>query len=359
MAYTQHQDPQAFIELFSPLNQVSRKYHPQLATKLRLQSVAAGETIIRKSRNQKLLHFLVDGTVELRESFDKRFDLNHTQPQCKKALESQIADRTSVKAKEDCLVLIANTEHIDQYLSWTQDYTIFYLDEGDISLNDDDLIDDDFQEDWDNVFIRSPLAANLSNRVIHELLTQLEDIYVHKGETIVKAKSRGDYFYIVKEGTAQVQTDSSGPFKGRRFNLRSGSYFGDEALVADTTRNATVTMATDGILARLDISAFDQLIKRHLVHPITDDIRNKQENIRVLDVRLALEYRLGHQKGSANMPINFLRQQMDKLQKAPVYVLTPANDRRAELATYLMRQAGYRAYHDSNPLAAETVAATA
>ncbi|MEE8059857.1 MAG: cyclic nucleotide-binding domain-containing protein [Pseudomonadales bacterium] len=338
-------DPLALIKQFTPLKQVSRKYHQQLATHLRLITVKLGETIIRKSRNTKLVHFLVKGSVEIRESFEVRYSLSHDDTRCENPLETRLQDRSSVKALEECTLLVTHTDQVDQYLTWSQDYTIFYLDEGDFSLRDDDLIDDDFQEDWDNVFIRSPLAANLSPAVIYQLMSRLEDVPVNAGDTIVKTHSPGDYFYIIKQGTVEVQTEATGPFKGESFKLGTGNYFGDEALVADTIRNATVTMTSDGILGRLDIEAFEHLIKLHLVSPLTTEINTQTKNIKVLDVRFPMEYKLGHEAESINIPISVLRKQLDKMKQSLLYVITPANDRRAELATYLMRQAGYQAYH--------------
>lgn len=347
MVHLVKKDPRALIQRFSPLNQISQKYHSQLASQLRMIKVRQGDTIIAKARNTKLLHFLVVGSIDVRESFENRYTIDHKNDLSRQSLESTLADRSSVKAASDCLLLVANTDQIDQYLTWSQDYNIFYLDEGDLSVTDQDLIDDSFQEDWDNVFIRSKLAANLSNRVIHEVLSQLEDIEVKTNEVIVKANSVGDYFYVLKEGMAEVQTESKGPFHGARFKLNPGNYFGDEALVAGTKRNATVTMKSNGVLGRLSIDAFNYLIRQHLVSPLTADMNVSpgDHDVAVLDVRFPIEFKMGHEDGSVNLPINRLRKELGEFKQSLRYIVTPANDSRAELATYLMRQAGFEAYH--------------
>lgn len=350
MTNTITQDPLTYIKQFSPINQIDRKYHSQLTGHLRLQNFAKGELIIRKAGNSKLMHFLVEGSIEVRESFDKRYSHHASDAANEGSIESRLAASCNVKASDDCLVLVANTEHIDQLLTWGQDYTIFYLDEGDVSIADDDMIDDDYQEDWDNVFIRSNLASHLSNSVIHQIMSQLEDVIVAAGEPIVKANTDGDYFYVIKQGRAIVETATEGPFKGERFQLNSGNYFGDEALVAETTRNATVSMATNGVLGRLNIDMFNQLIKQHLVSTIGEEFETRQEEVRIIDVRHPVEYQQGHVNGSDNIPISFLRHKMTGFKESLMYVVTPANDRRAELATYIMRQAGFKAYHLSDHL---------
>ncbi len=348
MTITADQDPLSYIKQFSPINQIDRKYHSQLSGHLRLQTFDKGELIVRKTGSSKLMHFLVEGSIEIRESFDKRHLHHASDSHNEDSIESRLASRCNVKASEDCLVLVANTEHIDQLLTWGQDYTIFYLDEGDVSIADTDMIDDDYHEDWDNVFIRSKLASHLSNSVIHEIMSQLEDVIVAAGEPIVKANSYGDYFYVIKKGRAIVETATDGPFKGERFQLNPGHYFGDEALVAETTRNATVSMASDGVLGRLNIELFNQLIKQHLISTISQGFESQQEEIRIIDVRHPVEYQQGHVNGSDNIPISFLRQKMTEFKDSLMYVVTPANDRRAELATYIMRQAGFKAFHLSD-----------
>lgn len=344
MAHVIQQDPRDFIKRFTPLYQVDRKFHSQLASDLKLITVKAGETIIRKTRTPSLLHFLIEGDIEVRESFEVRYNVSHDDQICGSALEAKLPKQATIKAASACTLLAANANQLDQYLSWSQDYSIFYLDEGEMTIEDVDLIDDNFQEDWDNVFIRSKLAANLPNRAIHQLLSQLEDVEVTTGECVVKANTPGDYFYILKQGFAEVKTLTNGPFKGQSFSLEPGNYFGDEALVAETLRNASVTMSSDGLLGRLPLEAFNHLVKQYLVSPLTEDIDPNAKHVKVIDVRLPLEYKLGHDKNSINLPISFLRQRMDEMKETSLYVMSPADDRRAELATYLMRQAGFEAY---------------
>jgi len=333
-----------YIERFRPLSDVSPKYHSQLADTLSIKQVNNGDPIIRKSNNPDISHFLIEGSIEIRQSFDHRFSISHDSPQCQFSLESQLEERGSVKATQDCTVLVVNTQKLDGFLESSQEMTMTYLDEEHLSLETETMIDDDFNEDWDDVFIRSPLAENLPSMIIHQLFSQIEDTQVNSGECIVKSHSMGDYFYVIKQGIAEVQTAPKGPFKGITIELTAGNYFGDEALVADTIRNASVTMLTDGVLGRLDVDKFDSLIKQHLVTPVTNDIINNEGDAQVIDVRLPVEYRNNHREGSENIPISALRHQMKNLRQPLLYIVSPANDSRSVLATYLLRQAGFKAY---------------
>jgi CRP-like cAMP-binding protein len=342
------------ISRFSPLHKVEPKYFQELAEGMKIEKFSAGKTLFKKNqqgvKGHQLLHFLIDGCVEIRESFDKRHLITADKNSVSKSLESRLPKSGTVKADQDCRILIVNNLLLEQLLSHGQKYTVYYVDEGEVPLTDDTLIDDNFQEDWTEVFLRSHLASNLPNQITHKLLSQLEDVSVKANDRIVKAKTSGDYFYIVKKGTATVVTPANGPFKGSTFPLDAGQHFGDEALVAGTPRNADVIMATDGVVGRLSAELFGELIKPYLIPHLHEKIKTETEYKKVIDVRFAPEYQQSKTNGSDNIPICYLRQQLNNLPKTFLYIVTPANDTRAELATYIMRQAGYNAYYQGDNL---------
>lgn len=341
-------NPESLIEKLVPLNQIDSKYHKQLRKHLKLIHIDSGNLIIRKNHDPKLHHYLIEGSAELRHSFEHRLTLSTAEQHFDKPLEQQLKERSSLKAIENCKILVVNTEQVDQLLAWSQDLNIVYLDESGMGLNDNTLIDDDFQEDWDNAFIRSPLAANLPNTAIHQLLAALEDIEVKAGQQIVKKHTNGDYFYIVKQGLAKVLTEQHGPFKGETFSLEPGSYFGDEALIADTIRNAEVIMQTDGVLGRLSNDHFQALVRPFLLSPAPDEIYQQAEHIEILDVRLPFETKIQPIEKSRNIPIAEFRNHMGEFKESCLYIIAPCDDRRSDLATYLMRQAGFEAYQLSS-----------
>jgi CRP-like cAMP-binding protein len=340
-------DPELYKK-FYPLNEIDSKHHEKLGKKVRLEIIEPNGLIIRKNRNINAQHFLVTGSIEIRESFEHRTQCDSEDPRCAKSLEHGLAERSTIKALSECVVLVADSQHVEQMLSLNQNYTIHHLDDGKLPLPDTAIIDDSFQEDWDNVFIQSPLAANLSHTAIHQLFSSFEEVTVDEGETIVKQNSPGDYFYIIKQGYAEVKTDPYGAYKGESFTLTAGNYFGDEALVAGTIRNSTVTMMSDGVLGRLSHETFNSLIREQLVTATGDQSLLSDGKTRIIDVRFPLEYRNNHHEGSLNIPISKLRKQLGELHSSYRYLVTPVNDCRSELATYLMRQAGLEAYYLHN-----------
>ena len=68
------------------------------------------------------------------------------------------------------------------------------------------------------------------------------------------------------------------------------------------------------------------------------------KDVLLVDVRLPMEYRLGHEPGSLNLPIAQLRKQAPSLNHATLYAVLPEGGVRSELAVHLLNQLGFEAY---------------
>lgn len=335
------------ISRFFPLNLIEEQFHDQLKQNTIISTVKAGEIITKKVKDSSLKHYLISGSIEVRVSFDTRFQFSCDDERCQFPLEDNIEKQGTIRAKEDSKLLIINNEVIDQLKAWSQsyDYEIVHL--HNISdIKNDTLIDDVSDADWTNLFIQSPLASNLSASDLHKLFTRMEIREVKSGEEIVQQNTDGDYFYIIQAGTAEVKTDSNGAYKGKTFELGTGDYFGDEALVADSMRNASVVMSSDGVLGFLNRESFNLIVKDAVVktrdeHTIDGGLADLHHYI---DVRLPIEFKGQHHGKSENIPISHLRKKLDNFDYSKIYLITAEGGRRSELATYLLRQAGFEAY---------------
>lgn len=335
------------LSIFHPLSLIAPKYHDLVLEGCQCKQLKPNEVLIRKPVISTQLHFLIDGSVEARKSFNERHIVSSTDSQACYPLEEQLAETGVIRACSSCKVLVVDADSVDRYLSLSQTdgYKIVHLDEGDAVIQEDVMIDDFFEEDWLENFIRSPLASHLPSEVLHQLFAELEDIDVEKGDVIIEKNTPGDYFYVIKKGTAMVLTDSNGPHGGQTFELGVGQFFGDEALVAETIRNATVVMDGDGKLGRLAADSFNAIIKHNLVLPIEADKLTAADNCQYVDVRLPIEYKHSHREGAQNIPISHLRKQLDFFNVDQTYVITADGGRRSELAVYLLRQAGITSYY--------------
>jgi Cyclic nucleotide-binding domain len=89
--------------------------------------------------------------------------------------------------------------------------------------------------------------ANLPAANIDSLLTCFKRQFVKAGDVIVRQNEPGDYYYVIERGRAQVTRIVAGA-QIELAELKSGDAFGEEALIAETCRNATVTMKTDVLM---------------------------------------------------------------------------------------------------------------
>ncbi len=332
---------------FFPLNTIDKQYFDQLKQQAIISTCKAGEIVTKCGLEGNLHHYLISGEVEIRLAFDNRFTLADDAEQAQFPLEDNIKKQGIIRATQSCQLLIINIDIVDQLKAWSQshNYEIIHLHESH-DIGEDGLINDDLNEDWSNLFIQTPLASNLSACDLHKLFTALEEFDVKAGETIVQCNTNGEYFYIVQSGMAEVITDPNGAYAGKSFELSMGDYFGDEALVADTMRNASVVMRSDGRLGKLHREAFNKIVKEAVVKTkLNHNVDGGMHDLyHYLDVRLPLEFRTEHHLKSENVPISHLRMQLDNMDYSKIYFITPEGGRRSELATYLMRQAGFEAY---------------
>ena len=79
---------------------------------------------------------------------------------------------------------------------------------------------------------------------------QFEEIEVCAGTTVVREGELADYFYVIRTAPPRCQEPGETGDSVVAYLVR-GDTFGEDALLANTTRNATVTMIKDGKLMRL------------------------------------------------------------------------------------------------------------
>lgn len=334
-----------------PMSLVSDKYLPELIKKSLCVSHVKGDVLIKDQTIQSnLRHYLLSGSVELRLSMDDRSELIYCDQEkwCRKPLQDLLTQSGGrITAQSDCEVLIINSDYVDELLACSQTSALSFVHlESGGDLYSDAVIDDQFEEEWMEIFLQTPLAAHLSPSKLHELFQAIEDREVKEGELIVKESTQGNAFYIIKEGLAQVSSAHAGALK-KSVDLFCGDYFGDESLVANTPCNANVTMLENGVLGVLSERAFETLVKPALIKAMSEAQLLDQPNSKDIcwvDVRLPQEFKYGHRRQSVNYPVGSLRQILKKLDTNCCYVITPDGGCRSELAAYLMRQSGLNAY---------------
>lgn len=329
----------SILKQFHPVDLIAEEYLPQLASKALISDVPKGGYIFSAPRNTSLSYYLLSGRVDLRCKLECK-TIDAMDPCCYYPLEEKQPSEASAKALSHCQVLECSRDLIDQLLSWSQSAEYGVVDIS--SRSDGALIEDN---DWMDSLVESPLMQHLSASDMYSLFDRLEDIEVCKGDTIIQQGQAADYFYIIKKGHAEVCLPSAGK---HNILLQPGDYFGEEAMVAETVRSASIHMTTDGVLARLDHDEFNQILRDSLVrHARETQMQVLMDDVStcvVIDVRLRAEFVHGHGEQSRNIPINQLRSKLASFDKSKLYLVSPEGGRRSELATYILCQAGFDAY---------------
>jgi len=186
--------------------------------------------------------------------------------------------------------------------------------------------------------------APLTPENIATLLDRFERVEVKRGGVVVRESQSADYCYLVESGRCLV-TRLVGGVDLELADLRPGDAFGEEALLADTNRNATVTMKTNGMLLRLDKKDFFELLSEPLLDQVSwsEAKRRVANGAQLIDVRFAAEFGHDGLMGAVNIPLNEIRRAIALLDADREYVVYCQSGRRSLAAAFLLSQRGLRA----------------
>lgn len=124
-----------------------------------------------------------------------------------------------------------------------------------------------------------------------------------------------------------------------------GDTFGEEALISDAKRNATVSMLTPGTLMRLAKDDFRTLLNEPLLEWV--DAAQAESIVgrggQWLDVRLPSEFEGFRMQGAINVPLYFIRLKLKSLDRNTHYIVCCDTGRRSSAAAYILNERGFRA----------------
>ncbi len=179
---------------------------------------------------------------------------------------------------------------------------------------------------------------------IEQLLKRFQRIKMKRGQKVIKQGEPGDYYYLIELGRCQVTREVAGA-KVELAELHEGDAFGEEALVSDSVRNATVTMKTDGALLRLGKDDFVGLLSEPLVQKLSP--REARAHVSAgahwLDIRYPAEYQCDGLPGAINVPVNEIRHAVSGLDPDKEYIVYCQTGRRSSAAAFLLSQRGIKA----------------
>ena len=193
--------------------------------------------------------------------------------------------------------------------------------------------------------LRSGAFGQLPVAHIDELLKRFERVKTGRDEIVIREGDEGDYYYVVESGRYQVERLVGGA-KVVLAELKSGEAFGEEALVSEAKRNATVMSLGEGGLLRLDRKHFNELLREPLLRRLS--FEEAAEKVRRgalwLDVRYPSEYQYDKLPGAINVPLAEVRNMFAVLDRSKEYIAYCQSGRRSAAAAFLFAQRGFKVW---------------
>ncbi len=329
--------PEVFATL-DPLSQLPRKQQHELIKRARVLAYNPDELVFQQGDRDPYVFYLLEGELELSANGEivkrirgggdaARYRLARLQPR-----------QLSARAMTPITILRLESQHLDALLS----QCVQGQQRQELEVHD---LHDLETGDWMTSMLQSELFAHIPPANLQQVFARMSAMPVEAGQVIVEQGQEGDYYYIVSQGRCCVSRRLSHTGKSITLaELRPGDSFGEEALVADSCRNATITMLTDGLLMRLTKEDFCEFIKAPILKPV--DFAQGQEaagaGAQWLDVRLPEEYALGHLDAAMNIPLNLLRTQQRKLRHEQHYIAYCNQGNSSAIAAFLLTQFGFR-----------------
>jgi CRP-like cAMP-binding protein len=318
-----------------PLKDMSEAHLAELLNESDVEVLCAGQTLFARGSYDAKHVYLLYGDVDLVDEAGGSslikgrltlLPIAHHQPRLVTAI-----------AASDCSIVRIDSERLDKLLAWSQvaDY---------LQLNVSRQRDLDEDSDWMMTVLKSNLFFKVPPINVEDIFTRLHPQVVYAGDVVIRQGELGDQCYFIKEGEAEVWRHNE---TGRQLlaGISIGRCFGEDALVNEAVRNASVIMRTDGVLMRLDKQDFYRLLKEPLVPSVA--LENFAEQIAggavAVDVRSEEEYSELHLQASVNIPLNLLGIKSRMLDKNRTYIFYCDTGRRSRAAAHLLERQGYKA----------------
>lgn len=322
---------------FSPLDALSPENLKEVAGKAQEVHIKAGRNLFRAGDSTSAQWFLAEGTVELTEADDGTKRVEAGSPDASVALEAGNPARRSAVARTDCKIYKIDRSLLDMMLTWDQT--------GNFSVTELNGETDEGGDDWMVRMLQTQAFRRIPPANIQAIFMRMEPVACRAGEEIIRQGDAGDYFYIVRDGRCEVTRTSKGRAEGIRLaELGPGDGFGEEALISDNPRNATVRMTVDGTVMRLSKADFHELLNEPLQQWVDfeEAVERVSKGARWLDVRLPPEFQAGHIKGARNLPLVFLRMKARQLEDVE-YIVYCDTGSRSSAGAYLLTERGFAA----------------
>jgi CRP-like cAMP-binding protein len=330
----------ALLRKFSPLDGMKNDNLTALSRKVAVSELSAGRTLFKEGDTGKRTIWLVSGMLELRERDRTVAMIRGGTPEARNPISQALPRLHTARAVDPIEYLAIDSDLLDMMITWDQTgtYEVAELQAQFGNTGGDD---------WMTTLLQTKAFHRIPPANIQAIFMRMQRVACRAGEIVIQQGSEGDYFYAIVSGKCIVTRETPLNREGIRLaELSVGDTFGEEALISEAKRNATVAMATDGVLMRLNKQDFRELMNEPLQQWVSYE--EARETVakggRWLDVRLPSEFQNLALEGAVNIPLYFIRLKLTALDRNVPYVLYCDTGRRSSAAAFIMLERGFDAY---------------
>ncbi|MGB5335367.1 MAG: cyclic nucleotide-binding domain-containing protein [Woeseiaceae bacterium] len=321
---------------FSPFDTLESANLVDLLDSIEVRHATAGQVLFKKGDTEKRSIYLLSGTLSLQNGDQVLGTIEGGTEDARNPIARALPRQLSAIAAGDVQYFSIDSELVDVTL--TLDHTGMY-EVGDLSseLNGS-------EGDWMSALLRSKTFQLIPPQNIQMIFMRLQRVDYKAGHVVIRQGEKGDHFYIIRSGRCKVTRETPG--NGNDIDLAElgvGGTFGEEALISNEARNATVTMQTDGILMRLGRDDFQSLLNDAMIFSLAHEDADEavSQGGQWLDVRVPSEFRASSKANAVNLPLYLLRHKLDILDRKTPYVVYCDTGRRSSAAAFILNQQGF------------------
>ena len=329
-----------------PVSRLSMVDQEAVLTQGMVVTFSAGETVYAQGREDNYANYLLEGAVDF--LWNGRFvrALDAEQTVVRRALDNPGPKRYTARAKTWTTILRIERGDLERKLR------IADLVPGTTDLEVNEISTEE-PSGWMVRMLQSQRFANLPPENIQRIFERMERVTATADELLIRQGDPGGYYYVIEEGYCDVSREPAGG--GPIIHLAElgpGDGFGEEALIAGTPRNASVTMRSAGVLMRLDKESFIQLIRDPLIDEVTYERARRlvDEGSVWVDVRHRDQFARGAFAGARNIPRAVLRAECRKLVKGRKYTVCGEDEGDSAVSAFLLAERGYDVSYVAEPL---------
>lgn len=321
-----------------PLNTLGADRLRELAEKSDIESASPGRTLFKRGDSDAKTYYLLSGDLEVQLANGQNVSIKADTPAALHPLLDARPRPATAVIKSHATLLVIDTGLFEILVNYDQKQK---YEVSEIQAQD--------ESDWLTRFLQSLSAMNIPVKNIEHLMQRMQELPVRAGETVIRQTDvESQHYYVVKEGRCVVTKHATSADKTpiRIAELTAGIGFGEEALLAEQPRSASVTMLTDGRLMRLAKADFTQLIADPALHYVSYSQAQQMvlSGALWLDTRSSAEHRDRSIDGSIHIPLMGLRSKIKELNAYGKYIAFCDSGNRATAAAFLLRQMGFSAY---------------